>query len=130
MFSIKLKLNINSAVSKSFTSKLQPPQNELAATAVAPAELIEALMAIPQNASGHFVGSSASQFGQRMSRGLSRRKSKARQVALRSYIEFLQIYLQIQGVPFAVGTNWVNLNLDAIQPNPGLRPDGRNPVFD
>ena len=57
---------------------MQPPQNELAATAVAPAELIEALMAIPQNASG--PPSSASHFGQRMSRGLSRRKSKARHV--------------------------------------------------
>ena len=60
---------------------MQPPQTDLAATAVAPADLIEALMAIPQagnpSASG---GGGGSQYGQRFSRGLSRRKSKARQV--------------------------------------------------
>ena len=69
-------------VTKNLSFELQPPpQNELPAIpGVAPADLIEALMAIPQNASGPASASSAGGFGQRMSRGLSRRKSKARQV--------------------------------------------------
>ena len=68
-------------MTKNLSFELQPPpQNELAAIpGVAPADLIEALMAIPQNAPSG-PPSSAGGFGQRMSRGLSRRKSKARQV--------------------------------------------------